>query len=109
MAAMPGLGTREGAPLVPEQMTFDQITRNGGAIDGDERFLGARRDLMNETRRDLLADATLPGYQERAVDIGDSPEQQLHLAHCLRVAERALRLMRRHEGAQLRCWRQNRV
>ncbi len=109
MAVMARLDTGEGALLVTEQLALDQFAGDRRAIDRDERLPSARRDLVHETRRHVLADAALPGYQERAVDIGDSPEQQLHLAHCLRVAERALRLMRRHEGAQLRCWRQNRV
>ena len=56
---MAPLGTGEGAPLVTEQLALDQFIGDRRAIDGDKRLIGARRNLVNELRRDLLANTTL--------------------------------------------------
>src|SRR3984893_17655034 len=89
MAVMAGLGTGEGAPLVAEQQALDEFARDSCTIDPDERVLGAPRDPVNETSRHLLADAALPGNEQRAVDIGDTRQYYLHPAHRVRDAEHA--------------------
>ena len=75
MIAVASAGGTE-AMLIPSEglsPLLHAAMRNGGAIDCDERLPGARRDPVNEARRDLLADAALSGDQQRAVDIGDAP------------------------------------
>ena len=96
ISVMSGLGAGEGTLLVAEQLALDQFAGNRRAIDRDEWLIGARRVLVNKTRRDLLADAALAGYQERAVDIGDPRQQHFYLAHCRGDNEPAFcrRLMR---------------
>src|SRR4029077_21287606 len=84
---MSRLRAGEGALLVAEQLALDQLVRDRAAIDRDKRLFGARRDLMNKFGCHLFADTALPSYQQRAVDIGDPPQQYFDLAHRIRVAE----------------------
>ena len=48
-------GSRESASFVPENLALHQRFRDGGAVDGHEGPVGARRKLMQCAREDLLA------------------------------------------------------
>ena len=50
-------GAGEGALLVAEQDAFDEIFRDGAAVDGDERLAGAIAFALDGARDQLLADA----------------------------------------------------
>src|SRR5579862_1352422 len=56
-SATRALRTRERAALVSEQLGFEQVLRNRGRIDGDERTCDARTVTMQRTRDELLAGA----------------------------------------------------
>ena len=47
----------EGAAFMTEQLRFDQVGRDGAAIDGHHRLLVARGSGMDSARDDILADA----------------------------------------------------
>ena len=49
----------EGALLVAEQLAFEQVRRNGAAVDGHERGVCPRRQLVQVPGRQLLAGAGL--------------------------------------------------
>src|SRR3981189_2597456 len=85
---MARLGAGKGALLVAEQLALDEFIGNRRAIDRDEGILSAGRDLVNELRRHFLADATFAGEEERAVDVGNTPQQHFGLARRRRCAER---------------------
>src|SRR5215472_18603023 len=94
---MTRLGAREGALLMPEQLALDQVVGDRSTINRDEWFTGACRYLVNKLRGYLLADTALAGYQQRAVNIGDTPQQHFYLAHRLRRAEIASGPRLKHE------------
>ena len=70
-----------------EQLRFQQVLRDGAAVDGDEGLLGARRPPVQLARDQLLARAGLARDQHRNV----RGRHLLHLAedvlHDLRGAE----------------------
>ena len=49
----------ESALAMPEQMTLQQVLREGGAVDGDELTVRTRARLMNPARDQLLTGARL--------------------------------------------------
>ena len=53
-------GARESSPLVAEDFALHERFRNGGAIDGHKRPVGARRKLVERARQDLLAGCPFP-------------------------------------------------
>src|SRR5262245_54353832 len=50
-----GYRAGEGAALVAEQFGFEQLVRQGSAVDGDERAAAAPRCVMNEASNHFLA------------------------------------------------------
>ena len=61
-------GAGERALLVAEQDGFDQVLRNGAAIDGDERLAGAFRRALDGAGDQFLAGAGFAFDQDRNVD-----------------------------------------
>ncbi len=59
--------TGEGALLVAEQLALEQVLRDRGAVDRDERLVGARGFAVDVARQHLLAGAALAGDQDRGV------------------------------------------
>jgi hypothetical protein len=57
----------EAAADVAEQLRLEQRVGNAGAVDRDQRQRGAPALLVDETRRDLLADAAFAGNQDLGV------------------------------------------
>ena len=92
-AGAPFESSGEGALFVAEDFAFDQGFRNGCAIDGDERPLAARTQLMDGARHQFFAGAAGPGNQHRrgaGRNQFDQPENLLHLARRpAQLAERA--------------------
>jgi hypothetical protein len=67
----------ESALLVPEQLTFEELSRDGSAIDGDERTIGAAGQLVNTPRHELFAATRLAMDEHGAVIASDLPHQQI--------------------------------
>jgi hypothetical protein len=70
---------RERALHVAEQLALDQLRRDGGAVDLDERPLGPMRQPVDRTRDQLLAGPVLAGDQHARVgrcDLLDAVEQR---------------------------------
>ena len=59
LSEMPRRRAGEGAFLVAEQLGFDQVGRNGGAIDSDKWFVAARAAVVNRAGNQLLSRAGL--------------------------------------------------
>src|SRR5262249_24619529 len=56
---------REGAALIPEQLRFEEIVGNRGAVDVDERAACSRASAMHRARDEPLARAGLTAQQNR--------------------------------------------
>ena len=66
-----GMGAGKGAFRVAEQFRFNQFFRQRGAINFDERFLGAQRVVVNGVRDQFLARAGLAHDEHVGVRLGD--------------------------------------
>src|SRR5262249_47738628 len=64
-----GSGTRKGALLMPKELAFEQILRNGATVDRDERFVLAIAAVVERPRDEFLARTALPVDEDRAVSI----------------------------------------
>ena len=67
IAMVAALGAGKGAALMAEQLRPDKPGGERGAIDGDERSAADRRQLMDDARQQILADAGLAGDQDGQV------------------------------------------
>ena len=68
-----GASAREGALLVAEELRLEQVAGHGGAVDADERLVGARARRVDGLRDDLLAGAALAVDEDVGVDGGRAP------------------------------------
>ena len=50
---MVAVGAGEGAAAVAEELTFEQVAQDGGAVEGDEGFLGAVGEIVDRAGEDL--------------------------------------------------------
>ena len=57
----------KGPGLVAEDLAFDQVARDGGAVDRDERPCRARAALVKQVGDNLLAAARRAGDQDRRI------------------------------------------
>jgi hypothetical protein len=57
------LRTRKGAPLMAKEFTFQQPMRDRWTAQLDERTVGTRGTLMQQSGNDLFARAAFPLYQ----------------------------------------------
>ena len=91
-AGAPFQRSGEGAFFVAEDLAFDQRFGNGCAVDGDERPVAARTQLMNSAGDEFLASAAGSGNQHgrgAGRNQFDEAKNLLHLARCsLELAER---------------------
>ncbi len=71
----------EGALLVTEQFTFQQVLRDGSAVEGQEGCLGPGAVLVDGTGDQFLAGAALAGNQHGDVLGGDAADGLVHVAH----------------------------
>ena len=90
-----GDGAGEGPATVAEQLRLDQIRRDGGAVDLDERPVRAATELMDGARDELLASAVFSVHEDAGVARRDLADERDHLLHRLasrdEVAERRVR------------------
>src|SRR5262249_53334119 len=72
------VGAGEGAAAVAEELAFDEVAGDGGAVEGDEGLVGAGGVGMNGAGDDFLAGAALAGDEDvdgRAGDaLGEGPD-----------------------------------
>ena len=80
-AGVIAVGAGEGAAAVAEELALHHLARHGGAVEGDERFVGAMRVGVDGAREDLLAGAALAGDQDAGVRRRDAFGQIHGLAH----------------------------
>ena len=64
------VGPGEGPPLVPEQLRLHQGLREGGAVEGHERAVGAGAGLVDGPGHQLLPRPALPGEEDRRLGRG---------------------------------------
>src|SRR5437773_958718 len=74
------VGAREGAAAMAEQLAFEQIARDGGAVEGDKRLLRAVREIVNRARENLLPGAALTGDEDGDVGLGNPARERHQLA-----------------------------
>src|SRR4029077_11327544 len=85
---------RERALLVPEDLAFEERLGNRGAVDRNERKSGARAELMNRLRDELLAGPRLARDEHRRARRRRLLDDLVDLPHLGAVAdERAERTM----------------
>ena len=93
-----GLCAREGAPFVPEQFRFHQVTRDGRHVDRHERPFGPHAVLMQCPRHPFLARAGLAGQQHSGIGSGQTADGTVHRLHGRCLAQQA---GLRHAGSGL--------
>src|ERR1700704_2837530 len=71
----------EGAPLVPEQLAFEQLARHRRAVDLDVRAGSASGEMMDRPCDQLLAGAGLACDEHGDVDTGGLSEDLARLHH----------------------------
>src|SRR5262249_45102492 len=67
-------GPGEGAPLVAEELRFEELLGKRGTVDRDERLSGARGAVVDEPGDDLLAGAGLARDEDRGLGRGDAAD-----------------------------------
>ncbi|OWK24232.1 hypothetical protein AJ87_23635 [Rhizobium yanglingense] len=80
---------REGSLLVSEELAFQELGRNRGAVDRHERRACAPRSLMQEACADLLAGSRLPLDENGQRVRGVAAQDHLRVAHRAGNAEPA--------------------
>ena len=81
LALIRQVGAGKSAPLVTEQLAFQQRIGDRGAVDGDQGMGSADAILMNQLRHQFLASPGFPRDQDIAVGCGHAPNvgsQRLH-------------------------------
>ena len=69
----------ERAALVAEQLRLEQLLRQRGAVQRDERSLASRRHAVDEPRDHFLARAGLAGHQHGRIGLRDVGRLVQHL------------------------------
>ena len=95
-------GAREAAALVPEQLAFHELGRNGAAVHRHKGAVAARSRLMNELRDQFLAGA---GF---AVDVDGrlaACDARDHLAQLLHGGGASEQARAEHAACRCRRWR----
>ena len=77
----------EGAALVAEQLRFDQVARDRGHVDGDERALPPLAVIVQRARDELLAGAGLAGDHHGQVGLHEPREHAVDVLHRRRTAD----------------------
>ena len=93
----------ERALLVAEELAFQQVFRDGGAVDGDERFALPRAVLENGARDEFLARAAFAGDENGRAGRRDLADELVDLLHRGRAADDRLpQLIRSRLGGKRR-------
>ncbi len=85
-----GQRTGEGALLVAEQFAFQQVRRNGAAVDRHERAIAARRALVDRARHHFLAGTRFTQHQHGGIERGHLFDHGAQCGHRRTVAGRPL-------------------
>ncbi len=88
-----GGGPRECAAHVPEQLALDEIHRDRGTIDGDERVVHTRRMAVNCARGELFTGAALAQDEHGRGGGRDADGEPIHLLHGRRIADQLAELL----------------
>src|SRR5712691_4075964 len=75
------VGPGEGPTLVPEQLAFQELPRNGGTVDLHERAALPGRQVVNGSRHQVLSRAGFAADEDRDVDLGGLLDDLPHLLH----------------------------
>ena len=84
-----------------EELALEQVGRQRGAVDLDERPLAARRLLVDRPRHELLADAALAADEHGHVAVADLLDHGRDAPHAVAVAPHRLVLVVAELLAQL--------
>ena len=79
-------GAGERAFLVAEQLAFEQIFGQGGAVDGDARLVRAAAGAMDGARHQFLAGPAFAEDQHRDVARRHARDELIDVAHARAVA-----------------------
>ena len=90
LADAAAVGAGEGALLVAEQLALQQVLGDGGAVQRQERRLGAGAVLVDGTGDQFLARAALAGDQHGECLVGDSADRLVRFLHPRAVADDGL-------------------
>src|SRR5690606_29439116 len=77
----------ERALLVTEELAFDELRRESGAVERNEGPLPPEAVLVDRASDQLLAGAVLAGDQDADIRLGDLLAEIDHLSHLLAVAD----------------------
>src|SRR5262249_50822157 len=80
-AELIAVGAGEGAAAVAEQVAFEQVARDRGAIEGGERFVRTVRRVVERARQNFFSSAALAGDEHRDVCLCDTPREGHYLSH----------------------------
>ena len=83
-------GAGEGSALVTEQLGLEERLGQRGAVDHDERPVGARARIVDGAREELLAGAGLALDQHGRVEGGHTRDLLVELHHPGRLADQVL-------------------
>ena len=72
-----------------EQLAFEEVFRDGGAVDGHEGLLVATAVVVDGAGDDLLAGAAFPRDEHGGVGVGDLPDELEHGLHGIGAADDA--------------------
>ena len=78
--------TGERALFMAEQLAFQQVGRDGAAVDGHERSVAARRLVVDGARHHFLAGAGFAQHQHGGVEAGDLLDHAAQAGDCGAVA-----------------------
>lgn len=76
-----GGGSREGSFFVPEEFAFDEVFRDGAAVEGDEGFRSTGPVVVDGAGSEFLAGAGFAQDHDGGGGGGDGIEEVEHLAH----------------------------
>src|SRR3569833_257514 len=79
-------GAREGAFFMSEQFAFDQVGREGSAVDLYHQLLSARRCIMDGPGYQLFARTCFTQHQHRSIGWRHYRDQTVYFLHSLAVA-----------------------
>ena len=75
------VGAGEGALLVTEEFAFDEVARDRGHVDGDERSFLALAVIVQGARDQFLAGAGFAGDHHREIGLHEARERAIDFLH----------------------------
>src|SRR5438105_10774541 len=87
------VGPRERALAVAEELVFEQVVRDGGAVDGQEAGVRVRAEAVDGPGDQLLAGAAGAGDEDRRARCSDLADQLEDLLHGRPAADDVVRVV----------------